>query len=194
MDHLQAIEEGVKAGTPYNEIVRKIYLTYPTKAFVGAEEQQYKILNEISEFFEVPINCIQVAGSAKTGRSFHKKQDFNPGISDLDIAIIDARLFLKYMEHVFAKSKGYSDQTSFPVRDGSSTYEEYVRYLGRGIFRPDLMISGPERANWNNFFSKLSDKHSNLFSSISAAIYLSQTFFESKQRSAIKSYLNNRPI
>ena len=142
----------------------------------------------------MPISCIQIAGSAKTGRSFHKRQDFIPGTSDLDVAIVDAPLFVRYMELVFAKSKGYFDQTLFPFRNGASTYEEYVRYLSRGIFRPDLMTIGPERACWNDFFTRLSDKHTKLFSSISAAIYLSQSFFESKQRSAIKSYIENRPV
>jgi hypothetical protein len=194
MNHIQAIEAGIKAGVPFTEIARKIYITYPTLAFVGAEEQQYEVLNEISQFFGVPISCIQVAGSAKTGRSFHKQQDFVPGISDLDVAIVDASLFVRYMELVFIKAKGYSDKTGFPVRKGLSTYEEYFRYIARGIFRPDLMTVGPERAQWRDFFSKLSDKHTTLFGSISAAIYLSQSFFEYKQRTAIKSYVEYRPI
>jgi hypothetical protein len=194
MDHLKAIDIGVKAGIPYHEIARKIYLTYPTKAFVGAEEQQYDILNEVSVFLDVPITTIQVAGSAKTGRSFHKGEDFVHGSSDLDIAVIDARLFTKYVEIVFKRSKGYSDQTGFPIRNEKSTYEEYVRYLSRGIFRPDLMTVGAERAHWNNFFGRLSGKHTNLFGTINASIYLSQIFFENKQRSSIKFHLENRPL
>jgi hypothetical protein len=194
MDYLQAIEAGIKAGVPYHEIARKIYITYPTSAFVGAEEQQFEVLNEISVFFGVPISCIHIAGSAKTGRSFHKKRDFIPGVSDLDVAIVDTPLFVQYMEIVFTRSKGYFDRSTFPIRRGSSTYEEYVRYLSRGIFRPDLMTICPDRAHWNDFFTRLSDKHNKLFKSINAAIYLSQSFFESKQRSTIKSHIENRPI
>ncbi|NOT59905.1 MAG: hypothetical protein HOP19_06730 [Acidobacteria bacterium] len=194
MNHLQAIDQGAKVGVPYHEIARKVFLTYPTQVFVGAEEQQYEILNEISEFFSIPIMCIHVVGSAKTGKSFHKSQDFIPGSSDLDVGIIDSSLFIKHMELVFTQSKGYFDRTSFPMRNGVSSFQDYISYLSRGIFRPDLMPVGPERARWNDFFGRLSGKHNKLFRSISAAIYLSQNFFEQKQRSAIKNYLQNRPI
>ena len=51
MNHIESIEAGLAAKKPYNEIVRKIYLAYPTKAFIGDEERQYIIMNEISCFF-----------------------------------------------------------------------------------------------------------------------------------------------
>lgn len=194
MNHLEAIEAGIRGNVSHSEIARKIYLTYPTKAFVGAEEQQYLIVNEIALFFDVPITAIQVAGSAKTGRSFYRRQDFIPGTSDLDVAIVDTRLFVKYSEIVFTRSKGYSDQVLFPIRNGASTYQEYVQYLSKGIFRPDLMVTGPERASWNNFFGQLSSKHQNLFGTITACIYMSELFFESKQRSSIKRFLEDRAI
>ncbi|WP_341708925.1 hypothetical protein [Halopseudomonas sp.] len=120
MNHIESIELGLRDRKPYNEIVRKVYLAYPTKALIGDEERQYQILNDISCFFRVPIMSIQVAGSAKTGRSFHKQKDFDPGNSDLDIAIIDPGLFRRYMEAIFSVTKGYSDNTGFSVRAGKS--------------------------------------------------------------------------
>lgn len=194
MDYIRAIDDAVKNGVPHSEIARKIFLTYPTKAFVGQEEAQFEILNEIAVFFHIPITSVQVAGSAKTGRSFYQQRDFTPKFSDLDIAIIDLNLYTKYCEISFRRSKGYSDLTKFPLRSNKRTFDEYIRYLTRGIVRPDLMPTGPERAEFKNFFGKLSAKHLSLFSNINAAIYQSQAFFEDKQRSAIQSYLNNRPI
>jgi len=187
MDHLEAIDAGLTAQQPFNEIARKVFLTYPTKAFVGNEERQYEILNDVAGHFRVPITCVQVAGSAKLGHSVHKKTPFTPGQSDLDLAVIDNQLFAWYLAVGLRLSKGYSDGTSFPVREGASTQTEYLRYLARGIFRPDLMPIGQERAAWNNFFGKLSARHTVLFKSVSAAVYLSQDCFESKQRSAIKA-------
>ena len=98
MDHLEAIDAGLTAKQPYNEIARKVFLTYPTKAFVGNEERQYEILNSVAEYFRVPITSIQVAGSAKLGQSVHKKTAFIPGQSDLDLAIIDSHLFAWYLQ------------------------------------------------------------------------------------------------
>ncbi|WP_112196528.1 hypothetical protein [Pseudomonas sp. LG1E9] len=190
MDYMEAIRKGGEAKVSYNEIARKIFLTYPTHAFVGEEERQYKIYNEIANFFEVSISSIHVVGSAKIGKSFHKGRDFIPGSSDLDIAIIDARLFIKYMELVSRISKGYSDLTRFPVIKTVPAHETYLSYLSKGIFNFDLMVMGPERAKVNNFFGGLSSRYSDLFGSISAVLYLSQSFFESKQRSVIKNFFD----
>lgn len=194
MTHLQSMDEGLKEKRPYTEIVRKIYLTYPTIAFVGYEERQFKILNEISEYFNIPIMNIQVAGSAKTGYSFHKKTTFNSITSDLDVAIIDQNLFLTYTEWVFKNTKGFKDRTDFPIKDGMSTYCQYIDCISKGIFRPDLMPSGGKRLNWIKFFGQLSSKNKDLFKSINAGVYISQTFFEFKQVSNIKEYILTKAI
>lgn len=187
MNHLQAIDVGISSKKSYNEIARKVFLSYPTQAFIGDEDREYEILNEVAEQFRVSITSIHVAGSAKLGFSPHKKTSFTPRHSDLDLAIIDAQLFTRYMEFGLDVSRNYTDGSRFPIRDGKSTKQTYVNYLARGIFRPDLMPIGIPRAEWTNFFGVLSKKHSALFRSISAAVYISQSCFESKQRSAISA-------
>ena len=186
MNHLEAIDRDTAAGIKYTDIARKIYLSYPTKAFCEKEDIQYEIMNNIARYFHVPLRSIQVTGSAKTGRSFHKKKDFTPGISDLDVAIIDMHLYTDLMEYVHNFTKGYSNRTRFPIRDGLSTYAEYIAYLNRGIFRPALMPYSDRRTDIDSYFGLLSKAHTGLFKSISAVVYLSETFFENKQRSAIK--------
>lgn len=192
--HLQAIDEELKAGTPHNEIVRKIYLTYPTAALSGKEDRQFTILNEISEFFDISIINVQVAGSSKAGYSFHKKTKFDHKNSDLDIAIIDPFLFQKYTEWVFKDSKGLLNRTVFDRQNGVSTYSEYVKCITKGFFRPDLMPAGQRRANWFKFFGQLSTKNKDLFKSVNAGIYFSQTFFEYKQIDNINEYILEKPI
>lgn len=194
MTHLESIDEGLKANRPHSEIVRKIYLTYPTSVLVGNEERQFQILNEISEYFNVPIMNIQVVGSSKTGYSFHKRTVFNAVTSDLDIAIIDPNLFQNYTEWVFKNTNGFTDRTGFPVLDGKSTYQQYVNAVAKGIFRPDLMPTGKKRLNWLKFFGQLSGKNKDLFKSINGGIYLSQTFFEFKQVSNINEYILAKPL
>jgi hypothetical protein len=190
VNHVKAIKDSARQGMSASEIARKIYLTYPTSAFVGQEEVQYEILNAVAIQFSVPIAAVQVAGSAKVGRSFHKDKEFVHGQSDLDIAIIDERLYLKYMGFVFTASRGYNDGTVFPRKKGISSLQEYLSYLSKGIFRPDLMPYGPERAAWVSFFGNLTDNYRSLFSSISGFVYASELFFASKQRSAIKTCLS----
>jgi hypothetical protein len=137
---------------------------------------------------------VQVAGSAKLGKSFHKNTDFKKGESDLDIAVIDADLFIRFIEVVSKVSKGYSDRSKFPLKNGTSRFDEYISYISKGIFRPDLMPSCGERADWNKFFGKLSGDNTDLFKNINAGIYASQYFFESKQRSCIATYKSMRDV
>jgi hypothetical protein len=186
MNHLEAIDSALAAGQPHNEIARKVFLSYPTRVFVGREELQYEILNEVAKFFGVPFTSVQVAGSAKLGYSVFKKTDFVAGSSDLDLAVIDTQLFARYFDLVFNMTDGYSDGSKFPIRDGKSTEKSYRRYIALGLFRPDLMPTGEARSAWQNFFGQLSTKHHGHFESISAGIYISQSCFEQKQRSAIR--------
>jgi len=193
MNHIESIEKSLKDKLSLNEIVRKVYLTYPTSALVDKEEKQYEILNEISQHFTIPINHIQVCGSSKVGQSFHKVSTFTPKISDLDIAIIDPNLFLKYSELVFSITKGFQDITKFTSSKGKS-FESYTLYISKGIFRPDFMPTCPERVNWFKFFHTLSLKHNDYFKSINAGIYNSQLFFEYKQSTNIKEFISSKKI
>lgn len=190
MNHIESIEKSLKENLPYQEIARKIYLTYPTSALIGREEHQYEIVNEVSQFFRIPINHVQVCGSSKTGMSFHKRTVFTPKKSDLDIAIIDNGLFLQYTEKVFTLTKGFNDRTKFRT----DTFEKYINYLSRGIFRPDLMPTCLERVQWFEFFNNLSVRHSSYFKSINAGVYQTQLYFEYKQINNIREYKNSKPI
>lgn len=194
MNHLDAVKKGIKLKSHHYEIVREIYLTYPTSALIGKEERQYLILNEISEHFNVPIMNVQVVGSAKTGYSFHKKKIFDSKTSDLDIAIIDTHLFIAYTEWVFKITNGFKNREGFSKGDGKSNYDQYKGCISKGIFRPDLMPAGFKRVEWMKFFGKLSSKNKDIFKSINAGIYLSQAFFEYKQIANIEQYISDNPI
>lgn len=193
MNHIESIQKSLKDNLSHVEIVRKVYLTYPTSALINREEKQYEILNDISKHYNVPINHIQVCGSAKVGKSFHKVSDFTPKASDLDIAIIDSSLFLKYSEIVFEITKGFQDITPFSSLKGNN-YQSYVQYISKGIFRPDLMPTCLARVQWFKFFNDLSLKHNDYFKSINAGIYNSQIFFEYKQAKNIRDFISLQKV
>lgn len=170
------------------EIVRQVYISYPTYVFKEAEAASmgYAISNEISNFFNISLSDVQIVGSAKTGKSYFKNKDFEPGESDLDIAIISSQLFLTYMEISFVKTKGYTDLKDF--KNGRD-YRKFKDYLSRGIFRPDLMPRCTERMQWFKFFSSLSNQYYKVFKDINAGIYISQSFFEFKQIEGFQKYM-----
>ena len=188
--HTETLKKDWVTSIPKEDIVRKIYICYPTKAFLGKEEIGFQIFDEISRFFNIPYSSIQVVGSAKTGESYYKFTEFSQGSSDLDIAIISPELYLKYMELSFKVTKGYSDQTKFKInKHRQSDIHQFKKCISQGIFRPDLMPSCTEKAEWWKFFNKLSNRYHDLFKNINAGIYATQYFFEFKQIEALTKYM-----
>ncbi|WP_437884467.1 hypothetical protein [Pseudomonas sp. LRF_L74] len=188
IDHIRSLDSCIKRNIPNDAIARKIFLAYPTAAFKNIEDTQFDILEEIKNFFKIPFLSIQIVGSSKTRHSLHKENIFTPGTSDLDIAIINQELFLRYMEISAEATNYYSDLTRFPRAHGQPTYNSFYKYMAKGIFRPDLMPKCSEKTNWNNFFGRLSSKHLHLFKSINAGIYSSEYIFELKQSQLIEKY------
>lgn len=175
--HTKKIKEELNENIEHKEISRKIYLSYPTKVFIGIEDSEYDILNKISEYFRIPLYNVHVAGSAKTGYSYYKSKEFIAGESDLDIAIIDSNLFIKYVDIVSTVTKGFKDKRRFNY----NKYPSYCNYIASGIFRPDLMPRCKEKSEWFSFFNKLSGSYYELFKDINAGIYATQSIFEERQ-------------
>lgn len=189
MLHKNGILSGINNKKPYNIIARKIFLSYPTSVFIGNEDVEFDICNKISEHFKIPITSVQVSGSGKVGYSYFKCKWFEPGKSDLDIAIIDMNLFNKYMSIVYDITKGYTNQSDFPREKGVSVFNQYIKCLSRGFFRPDLMPNHLEKLSWNKFFNEISREYFKMFKNINAGIYLSQFFFEQKQSEVIEKFI-----
>ncbi|MDP8267446.1 MAG: hypothetical protein P9L97_01840 [Candidatus Tenebribacter davisii] len=188
MQYNEGIDLGIKEGQKFDIIARKIYLSYPTKVFKDLHEIEFDVLDAISNFFKIPFTNVQVVGSAKTGYSYYQSKEFVLGGSDLDVAIISSDLFIRYTEMVYDVTRGYTELTGF--KDNKSI-DEYKYYLLKGMFRPDLMPNIPEKYEWFKFFNGLSKNYYELFNDINAGIYLSQFYFEKKQRKNIINYRNN---
>lgn len=180
--YFEGFNSGIEQNLRNEVIARKIYLSYPTFVFKDNCDLEFKILNDISNEFKIPLTSIQIAGSSKTGYSYVKDKDFIAGQSDLDVAIIDPWLFQKYSEIVMKESDGLKDQSKFGrTKEGNSRYQIYASNLAKGFFRPDCMPPCETRKKWFNFFNKLSEQYIDLFKDINAGIYFSQVFFEYKQ-------------
>jgi len=167
--------------------VKRVYLSYPCSYFADRPEEQFDIFNRVSTEFRVPFSSIRICGSAHTGYSFSKSRPFLLGESDLDLSIVDARLFQETLEHCYERSDGFRPDKFPRGKDNGSLRNQFLSYSGRGIIRPDLMPTGPERQKHWNFFNKLSSDYARSFKSISAAIYLSEGIFVMKQRTSLLS-------
>lgn len=186
----ERINEGLQAGIPYSEIVREVYLSYPTFSFADLPKKEFLIKNAISNKFGLDIFSIHFGGSAKTGESYHKDSKFCAGKSDLDAAIISSGLFTKYLEITCEITKNFSDLTSFKIK--STQVEIFRSYLQRGVLIPEFMPQCPERTEWISFFNNLSQGNTDIFDNINCWIYSSQKLFELKFSGTIHTFKKSK--
>lgn len=193
MNHKKLIEDCAKAHLPTRQIARQLYFLSPSFAFDGNHGLQLNLYEKICEFLKLPLSAIRVVGSGHTGFSLVKNTEFDRNKSDLDIAIVDSQLYLDLFELAFEITDGWRDVTKFSgsAQQQIKTKENFLRYLRKGVIRPDLMPSSPKKADWENFFGKLGDEYSNFCNGISAGVYARELFMAAKQESAIDAYLAN---
>jgi hypothetical protein len=166
---------------------RRLYLFNSSIILEQHPTAGFEIIDAVSRRFKVSFKSVAISGSSQTGYSYSKKRDFMAGESDLDLALIDCRTFQIYSEFVYYATNGYRDLTKFPInRDtGRSKADEFRDYLLKGYFRPDLMPYGPVQQEWFKFFNDLSKRYLQLFKNINCGIFLSEGFFEGKQRATV---------
>lgn len=192
MKSIIGIKNGIKKEETSKIIARKIFLSYSTEVFRENEDKEFYIKDNISRQFEIPFSSIEIAGSSKTGLSFFKDKKFEPGKSDLDIAIISLPLFNKFAETAHQLTNGYSNLTVFPMYKGHSTAQQFRNGIANnGFVNPFFMPNCDLKSKWLEFFNSLSNDHFDLFKNINGGIYASEYFFESKQEECINQYLKN---
>jgi hypothetical protein len=176
------------------QIARQLYFLLPSYAFEDQQSFQLTLYEKICGQFKLPLSSIKLVGSGHTGFSLVKGTAFDKNISDLDIAIVDSGLYLDLFELAFEITQGWKDISKFPgtARHQQRNRDEFMRYLRKGIIRPDLMPTSPQKAMWNNFFGKLADDYSSFCNGISAGVYARESFMAAKQESAIESYLSTQ--
>lgn len=194
MKHSELILAGAKAHNEPRQIARQLYFLTASYAFENQQNMQLGLYEKICSQFSLPLSAIKLVGSGHTGFSLVKGTPFDKTKSDLDIAIVDSELYLKLFELAFDTTHGWQDTSKFP---GKSLHQKrnkecFLRYLRKGVIRPDLMPSSPQKAEWENFFGKLADEYSMYCNGISAGVYARESFMAAKQESAIEKYISTQ--
>jgi hypothetical protein len=183
------IENYISDGNSDNVIARRLFC-FDRPVILSLDEYKdhgFELLNDVSEYFNIPLRRIYIAGTVQTGYSFFKNKEFVPKASDIDLAIVDTSLFKKYLETVIRETKLYKDNTKFEVNH----YKQFKNYISKGIFNAEYMPNISLRNEWEKFFNDISTKYSEQFSTVNSFIYLSETTFEWKQVSILDEYRNN---
>lgn len=170
---------------------QRIYLDQPSHALEGKHATEFAIKREISEYFDVPFRHVAFTGSAHLGFSPTKGTEFSPGTSDLDVALIDARLFQKYWAVLNEATRAFNDLSGFSIhprpREVAQTMQDMLVKRGAlyHFFLPKCRISDRDAS----FLDGISRDHSHLFAKISIVIYMNEYAFCWKQNSALQSVL-----
>lgn len=165
------IEEFKVAICNENNSLEKIidkYLLFGTPyIFKDYEDGFYELKHEVADFFSVSQTNVFVVGSAKLGFSIapQKNYKFFNEDSDIDIAIIDKDVFLRYWKMLY----NYNITCRAWSTDESKNYNCFLKYFFKGWLRPDKFPSRIDEKNqWFDFFKTLHTKYG---FKISAGIY-----------------------
>lgn len=172
------------SNTPIEQVFQKHVVdgaSYFFKERMQQVDLEYELRHELALALDININDVIIVGSAKLGFSL-KTEDFlkfdhkyglsnNPREqSDIDIAIINRRLYDTTIEQIFHLSRHFERswikqhwQMNAFYKEPTNLYVKYALYLAKGWLRPDYLPSSYfEVAKWRpvseRWFTKLKRK------------------------------------
>jgi hypothetical protein len=150
--------------------------------FLDKPDVYLGIKNKFALGLGQPVSAIRICGSAYWGKKFRDETPFEPGVSDLDVAIVSSLLFSQCMTEIRDKCSGFSDLTPFKVKRGENTYETFKAYaLKKGMLRADFLPEVPTMQKLKAIAHHVSGQYLDHFSKITTCIYDSDDAFAIKQ-------------
>lgn len=157
---VEALQEDMLSGMPTEQIFQKHVVDGGSFFFQEVLNQpnlEYELRHDLADSLNISINDVVIIGSGKLGFSlktpkfdkFDSRYEKTGNVrdrSDLDIAIVNRRLYDVSVEQIFQLSKHYDKewmqhhwQMNSYYRERSDLFGRYARYLARGWLRPDLV-------------------------------------------------------
>lgn len=167
------------------ERARRLYITERPASLANDCDREFRIKTDISRKFLIPYSSVSFCGSGQIGFSIHKNKIFEPGVSDLDAACIDAGLYQRAWMDVISTTRAFTDNTPFGYNGQNRLEILKDQITRRGMIRIDAMPNSKLYRDWSSFQGEISRKHTNLFQKISVAIYINEYAFCWKQDSAL---------
>lgn len=158
--------------------------------FEDKKDLYWCIKRDISRTLSVDVSDIRICGSAYWGLRFVDETPFQPGSSDLDVAIINPSMFCRCMTEVRELTKNFNDQSVFPQCGNEvNSFDLFRGYaFGKGIIMihhlPDIQI----RRDLSDASQSISKRYLDHFEKITFSIYDSAISFAVKQAQATKKF------
>ena len=164
------------------ERARHEFLLDGAAYFRDKPDTYLEIKNKMALGLGLPVSAIRICGSAYWGKRFLDKTLFEPGVSDLDVAIVSPLLFSQCMTEIRATCSGFSDLRPFPIKGTENTYETFRQYaLKKGMLRADFLPDVPTMGKIKRIAHHVSGAYLEHFSKITTCIYDSDDAFALKQ-------------
>jgi hypothetical protein len=172
--------------TEHNK-ARNEFLTDGAFYFRDKPEVYLAIKDSISSKTGTPTSMIRVCGSAYWGKSFKSGYDFRPSVSDLDIALIDAGLFVTCLSEVRKLTWNFTNLTKFNVPNSPQIFQDYA--YKKGMIRVELMPLTNSKSNLDRVSQQLSEAYAEHFSKVSIIVYDTENSFTVKQISSAARFV-----
>jgi hypothetical protein len=183
------------AGTTPLQMAGQAFLESAVSAFEGWEQRGAALLQHIADHLHIPVDDVQVSGSARLGFSLMHGNAFRPGTSDLDLALVNPALALRFRNAAHAASDGLARAQAFAPgvlpgqRTAAQVRDLYAATERDGMIRPDLMPDCAEKRDFLALFDVLARDYGDRFAEITGLIYQSREAFLHKQAARIAQFV-----
>ncbi len=163
-----------------DRIMNKYLLFGVPYIYKDDENTYFELKEELSKHFAIQQTQIYIVGSSKLGFSISPYKRFKTidDDSDIDIAIIDEKLFDKYWKDVYSINIGLLSRSE----EDDRRYKKFVDYFFKGWVRPDF-LPGKMSKEWFEYFKGLYGKYNR---KVAVGIYRDNEFFMGYHRNNIK--------
>jgi hypothetical protein len=159
--------------------------------FEGREHEYYDFRKRIANNFNIAYNEVLIVGSSKFGFSPYKLTEFSLE-SDIDVVLINERLFEKYFNLISDYQYNIRRQIIRLNESQLKNYYKFIRYFVMGWMRPDLLpqntIEFQElKQEWDDFFLTVSYNKSEVGNyKVKAGLFKNQHYAEKYYRFSVE--------
>lgn len=170
---------------------RRIFLEEASFAIGGKKNTEFYIKSVVARRFRVPFRAVVFCGSSHLGFSPYKDQEFIPGKSDLDLALISMDAFQATWRALNEATKSFTDFAVFSRFEQPLEVADEVKTMmvKRGVLHLSKMPACPDFDGIRDFLDKLAKPHRSLFGAITLSFYMNEYAYCWKQNSAIETIL-----
>jgi hypothetical protein len=171
------------------ERAQRLFVEERAASLHDDRNREYDIKRDIAAYFDIAYGHVCFCGSGQLGFSVVKEKLFEPAVSDLDAACIDAHLYQMAWIDIMETTRAFTDFTAFGRTPPTKIERLKDQILRRGMIRVEAMPLSPLKQRWSRFQGALSRRHNDLFSSITLAIYMNEYAFCWKQDSVLSQII-----